>query len=107
MNSLRLSQLLKFHEESPDDPFIQYALALEYKTKNREQALRYFTELLNHHPNYLPTYYQAGQFYEEINQKGKALDVYHKGIELATLQQDLSTRKELQAALDLLIEDDF
>jgi tetratricopeptide (TPR) repeat protein len=107
MNSVRLEQLLKFLDESPDDPFILYALALEYTSSNPELALQYFTALLNNHPDYLPTYYQAAQFYEQIDQKEKALALYSKGIELATLQQDLSTRKELQAALELLREDDL
>ncbi len=105
MNSARLNQLLSFLEESPDDPFILYALALEYKSSDREQALHYFTRLLNDCPDYLPTYYQAARFCEETNQIPKALELYRKGIDLATRQHDEATRKELQAAFDLLHEE--
>lgn len=105
MNSARLTQLLSFLEETPDDPFILYALALEYKSSDREGALHYFTRLLTDHPDYLPTYYQAAQFYEETNHIPKALEMYRKGIDLATRQQDAATRKELQAAFDLLREE--
>jgi tetratricopeptide (TPR) repeat protein len=105
MNFKRLDQLLKFLEESPDDPFVLYALALEYKSTEVERSSQLFDQLLNQHPDYLPTYYQAALLREEINEKDKALNIYRKGMDLAAKQNDQSTHKELQAAYNQLIED--
>lgn len=102
MNSTRLTQLLKFLEESPDDPFIQYALALEYKATEPEQALHLFNQLLENHADYLPTYYQVGQFLEEQGKFEEARQRYQQGISLATLQKNTGALKELKAVLALL-----
>lgn len=102
MNSTRLNQLLKFLEESPDDPFIHYALALEYKSTDPEQAMRFFTFLLKNYPDYLPTYYQAGQFLEEQGKIDEARLYYQQGISLAMRENNSSALKELKAAYALL-----
>jgi tetratricopeptide (TPR) repeat protein len=102
MNSSRVNQLLKFLEESPDDPFIHYALALEYKATDPEQASRLFDHLMENYPDYLPTYYQAGQFLEEQGKLEEARLRYQQGISLATLQKDTGALKELKAVLALL-----
>ncbi len=105
MNSTRLAQLLKFLEEDPDDPFTLYALALEYKAISAEETRKLFNQLLNKHPDYLPTYYQAAQYLEEMGEANQALDIYQKGIELAHQQNNLQAQKELQAAYALLMEE--
>lgn len=104
MNSTRLIQLLKFLEESPDDPFIHYALAFEYKDTDPEQASRLFDHLLENHPDYLPTYYQAAQFLEEQGKIKEARQRYEQGITLATRQNNTGALKELKAAYSLLEE---
>jgi tetratricopeptide (TPR) repeat protein len=105
MNSSRLNQLLKFWEESPDDPFICYALALEYKVADPEQTLRLFNHLLEKHPDYLPTYYQVALFHEEKGRVKEALKLYQQGIELAVKQNDTGTLKELRAAYAMLADE--
>ena len=105
MNSKRLEQLLKFLEETPNDPFVLYALAMEYKSTDPERTTQLFNQLLIDHPEYLPAYYQAAQFKEENDLKEEALELYTRGIELAKKQDDHSTLKELKAAYTLLMED--
>lgn len=105
MNYSRLEQLIKFLEESPDDPFVLYALALEYKATNREQTTQLFNQLLENHPDYLATYYQAALNKEESGEKEEAISLYKAGMELARKQNDPSTLKELKAAYDLLMDD--
>ncbi len=52
-NDNRLEQLLKFFEQEPNDPFLQYALATEYLRNNKlEMALFYYERLINNHQNY-------------------------------------------------------
>jgi len=105
MNSARLEQLLKFKDETPDDPFVLYALALEYKSTEPERSRRLFDQLLREHPDYLATYYQVAQFKEETDQKGEALKLYKMGIEVAKQQNNQAALRELQAAFNLLMEE--
>jgi tetratricopeptide (TPR) repeat protein len=104
MNSSRVNQLLKFLEESPDDPFIHYALALEYKATDPEHASRLFDHLMENYPDYLPTYYQAAQFLEAQGKIKEARQRYEQGIILATRQNNTGALKELKAAYSLLDE---
>lgn len=105
MNSTRLEQLLKFLEDDPDDPFILYALALEYKSVDPGETGKLFTQLLEYHPDYLPTYYQAALHKEELGQSLDALSLYGAGIEIAKKQNNFSALKELQAAYDTLADE--
>lgn len=98
MNDSRISQLKKFIQDSPDDPFVKYALALEYVKANNEEASGLFDELLSSHPNYLPAYYHAADYYAETEQTEKAKEAYEKGIELSKKTNDLKAQAELQNA---------
>lgn len=102
----RLDQLLEFFRQEPNDPFIIYALALEFTKSNPEQAIHYFEGLLKNHPDYLATYYQAGKLFEQTNQPEKAIEIYQLGIEKSKQIKDFHTQRELQSALDSLFEDE-
>ena len=104
MNLSRIEQLLKFLEEDPEDAFSLYALALEYKEVQPKEAERIFNQLLNTHPDYLPTYYQAAALLEEKGEVDNAVKVYLAGMALAKKQNDISTYKELQAAYTTLLD---
>ena len=106
MNLTRIEQLLKFLEEDPNDVFSLYALTLEYKKSNPAEAVKLFRQLLTNHPDYLPTYYQAGMMMEESGNTDEALELYQKGIVLARKLNDAATLKELQAAYNLLLDED-
>lgn len=82
------------------DPFLPYALALEYK-KAGEAALAASTleELLDQHPDYLPSYYQLGKIYEEEGEEEKALVTYKSGAELAQKERNMKTLGELNEAI--------
>lgn len=96
---------MKFLEEDPNDVFSLYALALEYKKNNLAEAGKLFRHLLTHHPEYLPTYYQAALMKEETGETSEALQLYQQGITLARKMNDSATLKELQAAYNLLADD--
>ncbi len=96
----RLSQLLQYHEEDPDDPFVRFALAMEYLKRGDISRARAFLEgLLVDHPRYVGTYYHLGKLYEREGEKEKALEVYRKGIDVAMEIRDFHARAELQDAL--------
>lgn len=102
MNSERIKLLEHYLEDDPTDPFNLYALALEYQKQNPAKAGKLFEHLLDKHPDYLPTYYIAGNFYADQDQTDKARDVLKKGIALAKSKGEKTTARELQSAIDLL-----
>ncbi|GAB4016261.1 hypothetical protein GCM10028808_44140 [Spirosoma migulaei] len=106
MNNDRIQQLMEFVEEEPGNPFNVYALAMEYVNRQPEQARIYFDQLLNGHPDYLPTYYHAAALYAELDERDKAAALYDKGIALAKMQNNLKTLQELQRAQQTFEEDD-
>lgn len=98
MNNDRIQQLIRFVQEEPGEPFNVYALAMEYLTTEPAQAQSYFDQLLAEHPDYLPTYYHAAALYAQLDERGRAADLYDKGIALARLQNSHKTLQELQRA---------
>ncbi len=98
MNNSRIIQLKKFLEESPDDPFIHYGLALEFQKSDTEQALKKYDELLEKFPEYLPTYYHAAHLFWESEMLERAEEIFVRGIALAKSQGDQNTQRELQNA---------
>lgn len=103
MSTDRLTQLEKFYEEDPKDPFNAYALALEYQKNDTEKARLFFELLLREHKNYLPTYYHAAQLFLALDEREKAVAVLENGIALARAQQDAKTQRELQSVYDELL----
>ncbi|WP_375580922.1 tetratricopeptide repeat protein [Marivirga tractuosa] len=98
MNEDRIAQLQKFREESPDDPFLIYALATEYKEEAHKKAKELFDELLEKHENYIGTYYHAAALYAEFFDRDKADEIYQKGIATAQKNGEQHALRELQNA---------
>jgi Tfp pilus assembly protein PilF len=105
MNSSFLEKLLKFYEEDPGDPFNLYALALEYQKTDVSKAGEMYDELLDSHPDYLPTYYHAAMFFGNLEQIEKADLIYKKGIKLAGESGNNKTLGELQRAYKMFLEE--
>ena len=97
MKTSLLEKLLGFYEEEPGDPFNAYALALECQKHDAGEAEKYFNLLLNHHPEYLPTYYHAAQFFS-VQEPEKAAAIFEKGIDLAIRQRNVKAQQELSRA---------
>lgn len=100
MATERIKQLEKFYEEEPGDPFNLYALALEYRAIDLGKARAFFNMLLQEHPDYLPTYYHAAQFFQLSGDREKAIRLFEEGISLAHKTNDLKTLRELRSALE-------
>ena len=107
MNTDRIQQLIQFVQEEPGDPFNVYALAMEFVNGQPEQARPYFDQLLTNHPDYLPTYYHAAALYADLDERGRAADLYERGIELARAQKNQKTLLELQRAKQAFDEEDW
>lgn len=106
--STRIEQLKIFLNESPNDPFLHYALAQEYhKYGDENAALEKYEYLLETHPKYVATYYHLGALLTKIGQKENALETYSKGIAVAKELGDAHALSELQSAkLNLELDED-
>lgn len=103
MSTDRLQQLIELLENSPDDAFLLYAVALEFQSKgNTEEAIKRYEDLLLKQWDYLAVYYQLGGLYTLLGDTSKAEETYTKGIEIATQQKNTKTLAELRSALDML-----
>ncbi|TVR38564.1 MAG: tetratricopeptide repeat protein [Cryomorphaceae bacterium] len=101
----RLRMIEEMLETNPDDSFLRYAAALEYrKAGEMKRALQTLQNLVAHDPDYLGSYYQLGKLLEESGDADEAMKVYHRGLTIAQKKQDAKTLGELQEAI-MLLED--
>jgi tetratricopeptide (TPR) repeat protein len=99
----RIAKLNEFLKESPDDSFLEHALALEYiKSGNDEKAGKLFYKILEREPGYVGSYYHLGKLLERKNDVCEALKVYKKGMEIALSKDDRHSYNELFAAYEEL-----
>lgn len=100
----RIEKLQEFLRESPDDSFLKHALALEMiKLGADEEAQALFESNLQADPGYLGSYYHLGKLLERQREFTKALEIYRKGLEQATL--DRHAYSELERAINDLEDD--
>lgn len=106
----RISQLTEFLRETPNDPFLEYALTMEYlKLGDVESARAGFERLLVEHEDYIGSYYHFGKLLEKLGDTERALKIYEKGMEVAKSKRNMHAFGELRAAYQLALgmeEDD-
>ncbi len=101
--SSRLEQLELLASKDPGDPFIQYAIALEYVSSNRlELAAEILERLMAASPDYTAGYHQAGRVYEQLDRDDEARRCYEQGIVVAQRQGDAKDLDEMREALAFL-----
>ncbi|MCE3281147.1 MAG: tetratricopeptide repeat protein [Bacteroidetes bacterium] len=101
----RMAQLLEMLKSEPNDPFLNYALAVELaKLGQIDTSIDKLEALISGNPDYLGSYYMLGKIYEQALQPEKAIETYKKGIEIAKKLNDKKTLGELNEAL-LMLED--
>ncbi len=102
MNS-RLEQLESLARQDPGDPFIQYAIALEYVSSKRlEEAAGILEGLMAASPDYTAGYHQGGRVYELLDRMDDARRCYESGIVVAERQGDAKDLEEMREALAFL-----
>lgn len=109
MKSDRLKQLYSFLEQSPEDAFIQFAIAKEYESLQLDdKALAYYQNLINTQADYVGTYYHLGKLYERQEAFEKAFATYKEGMRVAKKVGDQHALNELAGAkLNLGDDEDF
>jgi len=101
--STRMDALKAMLAQNPNDSFLRYGLAMEYKNAgDLEGAVREFRELIAINPDYSSAYFHGGQTLEGLGRLEEARELYQQGVEVTTRKGDQHARSEMQAALDLL-----
>lgn len=99
----RIDKIKEFLVLTPEDSFLQHALALEYiKKGDDEQAKALFVEILNREPGYIGSYYHLGKLLERNNDTEGAIQWYAKGMEEAKKAGDNHAFGELRGAWEEL-----
>jgi|SRR3954454_22221975 Tfp pilus assembly protein PilF len=99
----RMRQLRQMLDRQPDDPFLLYGLAMEYKKADEPaRALEFFDQVLRRDPNYCYAYYQRAQVHESLGDVDAARRTLREGVEAAKRSGDAHALSEIEAALALL-----
>ena len=101
----KIDQLKEFLKATPNDSFLQHALALEFIKVGDERAAKLlFENILANEPSYVGSYYHLGKLLERIYDNQAAITVYQTGMKEAKLANDNHSYNELQGALEDLEE---
>ncbi|PUZ20275.1 Tetratricopeptide repeat-containing protein [Chitinophaga costaii] len=104
MQADRISQIKKMLETSPQDSFLQHALALEYIKLNDDAGARaLFESVLAHDPAYTGSYYHLGKLLERQGERNAAQAIYEQGMAIAREQKERHAYNELQSAYEDLM----
>ena len=97
----RIETLKKYLNESPDDSFLQHALALEnIKMGNDSAARLLFEQILNRDAGYIGSYYHLARLLERTGNREEAMQVYVRGMAASREAGDQHAFNELQAAYE-------
>lgn len=103
MVSDRMEKLQKMLEREPNDTFLLYGIANEYKKANDSaRAIEYFDRVIQIDPGYCYAYHQKGLTYEITGDIEAARRAYQDGIDAATKKGDAHAREEISAALSMI-----
>ncbi len=101
--SPRMSKLQAMLQKQPNDTFLLYGLAMEYKKAgDPASAVEHFDRVIALDPGYCYAYHQKGQTFEASGNREAARQAYRDGIAAATTKGDLHAREEITAALEML-----
>lgn len=99
----RIEKLKEFLQKTPNDSFLNHALALEYVKKgDDEEARRLFESIVEREPGYVGTYYHLAKLLERNELTDDAIKVYEKGMEEAKKAGDNHAFGELRGAYEEL-----
>ncbi|GJM31860.1 MAG: hypothetical protein DHS20C18_08610 [Saprospiraceae bacterium] len=109
MDQSRLDQLTGLLKDSPEEPFLLFAIAKEYENQqNNDQALAYYLRLQSADADYVGLYYHLGKLYELMDDATRAFHTYTNGMKVAQKLGDQHALNELAGArLNLGDEEDF
>lgn len=96
----RITELEAMLDGDPDDPFLQYALAREHEQANSTmQALMMYEHLVNHHPDYIATYYHYAKLLHGLGNRNEAKRLLENGIQNGINAKELHAVSEMKGLL--------
>ena len=102
-SSDRLRQLQQMLQGDPNDSFLLYGIALEFKKAgDTTQAIEYLDRVIQLDPGYCYAYHQRGLAHEASGDMEAAKRSYRQGIEAAGKKGDEHARQEIEAALMMI-----
>jgi Tfp pilus assembly protein PilF len=100
----RIEKLEAFLKDSPNDCFLNHALALEHIKLGNDAAARIlFEKNLEHDPKYVATYYHLAKLLERVGEEKEAIRIYELGMPAAKAANDTHSYSELQNAYEDLV----
>lgn len=97
----RIEQFELVLEQKKDDPFIWYALGVEYKNEqNFDKSQYYFEQCMKRFPEYVPTYLQYGMLLVDSDMYENAKAVLDVGIQKAIKAGNTHAASEMEGVLN-------
>lgn len=92
-----ISNFLSILEKGNDNALVRYSLGNAYfSEKKYEDAIDHLQHAIDHDPNYSAAWKLLGRCHYELGQYAQALEVYERGIEVASTLGDKQAEKEMQ-----------
>ena len=99
----RIAMLNEILQQSPNDAFARYGLAMEYSNQGETQrALDEFGKLLAANPDYTPGYFMCAQTLAQAGRTDEAKTKLRDGIASAQRTGNGHAQSEMEAMLDEL-----
>jgi tetratricopeptide (TPR) repeat protein len=99
----RIAMLHEILQQSPNDAFARYGLALEYSNGGQtEQAIQEFGKLLAAHPDYTAGFFMCAQTLAKADRVEEAKKMLGDGIASARRTGNNHALSEMQGMLDEL-----
>jgi len=99
----RREKLEEMLTSSPDDPFLHYGLAMEFRgAGERTAALAELQKVLDLDPHYVAAYFHRGQILAEGGDVAGARKILQSGIGVADRVGDRHAAEEMRGLLDTL-----
>lgn len=99
----KLQQLQQMLQRLPNDTFLLYGIAMEYKkASDWKSAVEYFDRAIASDANYCYAYFQKGQVNELAGDIEAAKRAYQDGITAARRAGDAHALGEIEGALSMI-----
>jgi tetratricopeptide (TPR) repeat protein len=100
-NQNRKAKLIEMLEETPNDDFLNYALAMEeLAVENLQSAVSCFQKCIEINPKHIPARFQMAKIEQSNGNHANAITLLNEGIELLSKTKDSKTLNEFRTLLD-------
>jgi hypothetical protein len=98
----RLAKLQEMLKTEPNDPFLNYAFALETAKEDPAAGVTLLATMNEQFPEHIPAFFRRGQLLSEVGDTNGARQVLLKGIEVARRLGDDHAAAEMKELVESL-----